>query len=284
MPQLDETGVYKKQRHHLWWRTNIMMARDGVHGIKATICRTRLLSRTIVHERETSRPSSNICEYCAQYARCYWDDQLESKWIYMYVFNMCETCATLTVKPLKINEPNSYTKHALDTTITRQSFNAKYESLCKELSLIENQAQNPINCIASIVVYGQITSQSRLSWTCNMQNNSQNIPWLKNSSQQPKTDGTEEAFSFGRRGRTHRRKSLERKSLWTQKTLLSLAIVDVMRDQDRTGMIAGKPSWWSCSLRIGCKGYCHDTIRHDEFGECMVVINNDIRQGSETNA
>lgn len=97
----------------------------------------------LVHERETRvAVIEHSSEYCAQYARYVIDDQLSPN-EYMYVFNMCETCADLDRETIEKLMSHPYTKHALDTNNQyRQAFNTKYESLCKELSLIEKTMSN----------------------------------------------------------------------------------------------------------------------------------------------
>lgn len=97
----------------------------------------------LVHERETRIAVVEYSsDYCAQYARYVIDDKLSPN-EYMYVFNMCETCADLDRETIEKLMSHPYTKHALDTNNQyRQAFNAKYEGLCKELSLIEKTMSN----------------------------------------------------------------------------------------------------------------------------------------------
>lgn len=143
MPELDDVYksnaiIYGEEREHYdeWFATASM-------DLKKLFAELGYYPDQLVHESETRvAVVEHSSEYCAQYARYVIDEQLSPN-EYMYVFNMCETCADLDRETIETLMGHPYTKHALDTNNQyRQAFNTKYEGLCKELSLIEKTMSN----------------------------------------------------------------------------------------------------------------------------------------------
>lgn len=143
MPELDDVYksnaiIYGEEREHYdeWFATASM-------DLKKLFAELGYYPDQLVHESETRvAVVEHSSEYCAQYARYVIDEQLSPN-EYMYVFNMCETCADLDRETIEKLMGHPYTKHALDTNNQyRQAFNTKYEGLCKELSLIEKTMSN----------------------------------------------------------------------------------------------------------------------------------------------
>lgn len=143
MPELDDVYksnaiIYGEEREHYdeWFATASM-------DLKKLFAELGYYPDQLVHERETRiAVVEHSSEYCAQYARYVIDDKLSPN-EYAYVFNMCETCPDLDRETIEKLMSHPYTKNKLHPSSRyNQAFNAKYEGLCKELSLIEKTMSN----------------------------------------------------------------------------------------------------------------------------------------------
>lgn len=143
MQELDDVYksnaiIYGEEREHYdeWFATASM-------DLKKLFAELGYYPDQLVHERETRiAVVEHSSEYCAQYARYVIDDKLSPN-EYAYVFNMCETCPDLDRETIEKLMSHPYTKNKLHPSSRyNQAFNAKYEGLCKELSLIEKTMSN----------------------------------------------------------------------------------------------------------------------------------------------
>lgn len=175
--------IYGEEREHYdeWFATASM-------GLKQLFAELGYYPDQLVHERETRVAVIEYSsDYCAQYARYVIDEQLSLN-EYNYVFNMCETCPDIDRETLDklINHPYNQDKlNSIGPYYAARynlAVNAKYEGLCKELSLIEKTMSNY-----------QLYRANNSAWANNLAINA--IVNVQYAEQQSKHTITEELFN-----------------------------------------------------------------------------------------